>query len=291
MKNRFSLSRGFSLIEILIAIFIFGLLLAIGFLSYRFFEYGTELDIEAQSILAISKLAQTKTLASEGASQYGVHFEADKYVFFKGDTYIDGAADNEVHQLPSRLDIYSIVLNGGGNDVIFERISGITNQDGTIGLQITSDPSQTKTINISPFGKIELGASLPECCTTNRVTDYRHIHLDLDWSIQNANTLILDFFEAPQQENITMTDYFNGDQTEFDWSGIIDVNGQNQELHIHTYYLDEFDTILCIHRDMGENNEPLQITIVDEFMNKDIISYNADGSISILSGGGEEEIQ
>ena len=87
--------------------------------------------------------------------------------------------------------------------------------------------------------------------------------------------------------DIVMTDYFNGDQTEFNWSGVIDVNGENQELIIHTVFLDATNTILSIHRDQDLNNKPLEI-LIDS---KDIISYTADGEVAIETYGGTAEAQ
>ncbi|MFH1938171.1 MAG: hypothetical protein ABIJ60_01390, partial [Patescibacteria group bacterium] len=157
-----------------------------------------------------------------------------------------------------------------------------------IDLRLISETEKTKNINISSFGQIELDSSLIECCNTNRLADSRHIHLNLNWSIQNADILTLYFPDMPEvTENINMIDYFNADQTEFNWSGTINVNDQDQKLSIKTHFLDEFNTILCIHRSRDENNKPLQI-LID---NKDIVSYDINGEISIGFFGGTVEIQ
>ena len=280
--------KGLSLIEVLIVIFIIVLLVSISTLSYRFFERGTELESASQEILAVLKLVQTKTLASEKASQYGLHFENDRYILFKGNLYQAGALENKIYQLPSRLEIYQINLSDGGNDVVFKRISGESEQNGTIALRIVSEPSRSKTITIDASGRIELDPSLAECCTTGRLTDTRHIHLNLGWSIQGTSILTLYFPDIPEvTTNINMADYFNPGETEFDYSGIIDVNGQNQELRIHTHFLDATSTILCLHRDRAKNNKPLQISIDT----KDIISYTAEGEATIGTFGGSGQIQ
>jgi prepilin-type N-terminal cleavage/methylation domain-containing protein len=280
--------KGFTLIEFLIAITVIVLLIGISLISYRFFEKGTELENTAQNILATLKLAQTKTLSSEEASQYGVRFENNKYILFKGETYLEGAVDNKVYQLPIRLEIYNIDLFGGASSTVFQRISGMTDQSGTIDLRITSQPTRSKTISIQSSGQIDLEAGLDECCTTNRLTDSRHLHLDLGWSIQSSVILTLYFPDTPEKTvDINMADYFNPDKTEFDWAEVIDVNGQNQELRIHTHFLDEFNTILCLHRARDKNNKPLQV-LIDA---KDIISYTAEGEISIGTYGGTVEIQ
>ncbi|MFH1938521.1 MAG: type II secretion system protein, partial [Patescibacteria group bacterium] len=146
---------GFVLIELIIVIAIMVFLLGAVIVSYRSFEKRTELENTARNILITLELAQNKTLASENDSQYGVHFESDKYILFKGDAYESGSPDNEINQLSNRLEIYNINLTGSGSDIIFQRINGNTNQDGIIDLRLISDPEKTKSIDINSFGQIE----------------------------------------------------------------------------------------------------------------------------------------
>ena len=279
--------KGFSLIELLVVVLIIAILIGLAFVSYRLFEKRTELETTAQNILATLKLAQTKTLASEGASQYGVHFENDKYILFKGDTYQEGAVENKIYQLPKRLEIYDIDLADEGNDVIFRRISGHTQQNGAIRLRIISAPERTRTIIIQSYGLIELKTD-PADSPADPITDSKHLHFDLGWSIQDALVLTLFFSDTPEVTvDIEMADYFKKDTTKFDWKDEIDVNGENQELHVHTHFLDAFNTILCIHRDREKNNKPLQV-LID---NKDIISYEVDGTAYVGAYGGIVEVQ
>lgn len=279
--------KGFTLIELLLVILVIVILISLVFISYRLFEKRTELEITAQNILATLKLAQTKTLASEDASQYGVHFENDKYILFKGDTYQEGAAENKIDQLPKRLEIHDIDLADEGNDVIFRRISGHTQQNGAIRLRIISAPERTRTIIIQSYGLMELKTD-PASSPPDPITDSKHLHFDLGWSIQDALVLTLNFPDEPVViVDIEMADYFKKSETEFDWRDKIDVNGEDQELHVHTHFLDAFNTILCIHRDRKKNNKPLQVLIDD----KDIISYEADGTAYVGAYGGTVEVQ
>lgn len=279
--------KGLSLIELLVVVSVIIILIGLAFISYRLFEKGTELEVTAQNILVTLKLAQTKTLASEGASQYGVHFENNKYILFKGDTYQEGAVENKIYQLPKRLEIYNIDLADGGNDVIFKRISGHTQQNGTIKLRIISIPDRTRTIIIQSYGLMELKTD-PADSPPDPITDSKHLHFDLGWSIQDSITLTLNFPDEPVViVDIEMADYFKKNKTEFDWKDKIDVNGENQELHVHTHFLDAFNTILCIHRDRKKNSKPLQVLIDD----KDIVSYEADGTAYVGAYGGTVEVQ
>ena len=281
--------KGIILVEILLTSFIVVLIMVMAVVSYRFFERGTELEVTAQNILVTLKLAQTKTLASEGASQYGVHFENNKYILFKGDTYQEGAVENKIYQLSKRLEIYNIDLADGEDEdeVVFQRISGYTQQSGEIGLKIISEPERTRTIVIQSYGLMELKTD-PAGSPPDPITDSKHIHFDLGWSIQDSITLTLNFPDEPVViVDIEMADYFEKNKTKFDWKDKIDVNGENQELHVHTHLLNAFDTILCIHRDRKKNNKPLQVLIDD----KDIVSYTAEGTASVGAYGGTVEIR
>jgi len=283
MKNK----QGFTLIEIIIVMFVMVFLISTSIVSYRFFEKSTELEKTSQDIISTLKLAQTKTTSSEEASQYGVHFENNKYTLFKGDAYQAGLESNKIYNIPNRLEIYDISLTGEGSDVIFKRISGKTEQNGNISIRIISNTSKIKTVNIITSGVIEL-SNMTECCQTNRLTDTRHLHLNMGWSVQNSIILSLLFPNDPTANtDIDMIDYFNIDKTEFDWSGIINVNGADQELQIHTHSLNETNTILCIHRPKNKNSESLNILI--DSMN--IISYDINGEISVGAFGGAFEIQ
>jgi len=95
-------NKGFSLIEIVIALAILILIIGLAFASYRYFEKKTELETSTQKIVSILKTAQTKTLASEDDSSYGVHFEENRYILFKGETYQIETEENKVNQLPRR---------------------------------------------------------------------------------------------------------------------------------------------------------------------------------------------
>lgn len=279
--------NGFTLIEILLVMGVLIILMSMSIAGFRLFEGKTELKSYAQNALTILELARTKTLASKDASQYGVRFEQNKYILFKGDTYQEGADDNKVYQLPSRLKINKIDLTGGDNAVVFKRISGYASSSGAIEFG-TINQSATTTIAILPSGQIELEAKFPECCASGRLSDNRHVHLDLGWSIQGANTLTLYFSDVPDISiNINMANYFNTGQTDFDWSGEIDVNGENQELHIHTHFLDSVNSVLCIHRNQDDNNKPLNVFIDT----KHIISYTDDGEFLVGPYGGTAGIQ
>jgi type II secretory pathway pseudopilin PulG len=276
------LQKSFTLVELLVIFGILIILTAIAFPNLRFFQKESDLNNSTEEILNTLRLAQNKTIASEGASQYGVHFEIGKYVLFKGLSYNQAAIENEIHNLPESVEISEIDLAGGGSEVVFDRVTGTTNQSGKVTLRLKSDFTKTKTIYIENSGQVGLTSpTVPS--EASRIKDSRHLHFDLGWSIQNATYLKFQFLspEPDQIEIIDMAPYFNAEKTEFNWDNEDNpflVNGVNQVFRIHTHSLDSFNTLLCIHRDRsgGKNTEEVIIYIVDGGIDKDIVHYLAD---------------
>ncbi len=286
-SSKISRSGGFTLIEILVAMAILVLIAFLAIASFTTFRQQVEIDSSSQNILSVLRLARSKTLASESEDNYGVHFQSDKYVLFKGTVYDSNDAANKEYSLTDS-EIYSISLNGGGSDVIFNRIRGTTEEYGNVAIRLVSDTNKAHTININSYGQVSLNDSVTVSST--RVIDSRHLHFDLNWSIQNSTTLTLAFTDSPNPpvtQNIAMAGFFNVGKTVFDWSGTIAVNGSDQVIRIHTHSLDAFDTNLSINRDLRYNNKALTVSIDGQ----EIVTYSAAGVATIGAFGGTMTVQ
>lgn len=274
---------GFTLIELVVVIGILGILLLVGITFTRVFIRQVDLDTTSQQILSTLQLAREQTLASEDESRYGVHFETSKYVSFKGSTYSATDPDNKEYDLTA-AEIYEINL-GGASDVVFDRVRGTTSNNGNIKVRLTAETSRTETILINSSGQVSLQQTVSP--TDTRITDTRHLHFDLGWSIQGADTLRFNFFDDGVVEDIPMAGFFSAGETEFDWEGTIDVAGSEQNLRVHTHLLNATDTTLSIHRDGQKNDKAVQILIDG----KDIVSYTAAGAATVGSFGGTMSVQ
>jgi len=280
-------SEGFTILEILVVVGIIVILTGIALGAYNNFSKQVDLDVTTQGILSTLRDARSRTLASEGETVYGVHFETDKYTLFAGSVYDASASANKVQDLTS-TEIYSISLTGGGSEVLFDRIRGTTDQYGSLGLRLVDNPSRTQTITIDSGGQVSTQNTVNP--TDTRVTDTRHLHFDLGWSIQGGSTLTLTFADPPNPnvvQNVSMATYFNVGQSVFDWEDTIDVNGSDQILRVHTHNLDAFDTLLSIHRDRNFNDKAVTISI-DGLT---IVSYAADGTATVGASGGTMSVQ
>jgi hypothetical protein len=243
-----------------------------------------------KEIAAVLKSAQNKTLASEGNSRWGVYFDSgqNRFILFKGSEYNPEGAENEINEISERIEFSSLDLAGGENKIVFKRLTGETDQFGSVSLRLKESPEEIKTIYIENSGQIFTNlSSSPD--DQSREKDSRHFHFDLGWSIQNATALKFNFIDSGQVKTQSMTAFFNPEKTEFNWNNeetpfVID--GGNQVFKIHTHYLDGSNTVLCIHRERGEekNDQEVFIYIVDGGVDKEIAHYFADSSDSIAKG-------
>lgn len=143
--------KGFSLIEFIgmfAAVLVITVIVVGGFLA---FKRGSELTLAKEHALSQLREAKTRTLASRDNAAWGAHLEADRVIIFK-ESYSAGVAENEPIFLSASVEIGTITLAGGGNDIIFKRLTGETDQTGTIILRLKNDPAQTRIITIQSTG-------------------------------------------------------------------------------------------------------------------------------------------
>jgi len=282
--------KGFTLVEILTVIGILIIITATAIPIFHSFYMGLDLTNITKELTQTLILAQNKTLTSEGDGQWGIYFATSssphQFTLFKGANYAarDTSFD-KTYKLPKTVEIYEINLEGG-SEVVFERVSGETSNIGNLNLRLINDPNKTKTVCVARYiinfcGPVPLGGI---------ITNSRHVHFYLGWSIQNAAALKFDFIEAGQIKTIDMADYFKSNKTKFDWEGEFIIEEIKQKYRVHTHFLDAFDTLLCIHLDKN-NTEAVTVYIIDAEIDKEIVYYRADSTGIVGPYGGIFEIQ
>jgi Tfp pilus assembly protein FimT len=145
---------GFSLAEIIVVVASTAILATIIFLSFSGAQKNQALKNETENVVALIKEAQAKTLAGDGASQYGVHLQSDKAVLFTGSSYSSGASTNRTLLFNTTVTVASITLTGGGSDIVFSKLTGETPQYGTFIIKNTSTTANQKTITVNKLGLI-----------------------------------------------------------------------------------------------------------------------------------------
>lgn len=146
------MKNGFTLIEILITLSILVILSTIVLSTFRLFDEKEALSKDFFMIISTLEKARNQTLFSKDSSSYGVHFETNQVVLFKGETYSSSDPENVVNKLHSKVIISNISLEGAVSDVVFERLSGKTDQNGSVTITSKIDATNSKTINILKTG-------------------------------------------------------------------------------------------------------------------------------------------
>ncbi|HNW71344.1 MAG TPA: prepilin-type N-terminal cleavage/methylation domain-containing protein [Candidatus Paceibacterota bacterium] len=146
--------KGILLIEILIVIAIIGILTAIAIPQFSKMRQLQVLKNTTEDIVSASSKAKSQTLASLNSSEYGVHFDSDKIIIFKGTVFNSSSANNEVINVIYPATISDISLSGGANDFYFNRLSGTPSNTGTVTVSISSNPTLVKIITISATGSV-----------------------------------------------------------------------------------------------------------------------------------------
>jgi len=144
--------EGFTLTEILVVITIAIILFAIVVSGFVGLRENSDIALAVDDSISFLQEARAKTLSSDEASRYGVHFETTMFVLFAGDTYNASDPDNKNRMLPSTVEISNYALNSGGADVVFKRLTGETDEHGTVTFRLTNDPAVTHTIEIGRTG-------------------------------------------------------------------------------------------------------------------------------------------
>jgi len=148
--------RGFTLMEVLVGIAILLFLSVIAMSVFSNLRNTQSLNGSVEQIITVIEEARVKTLSSSKSLQYGVRFGSDKIVLFEGGVFIEGAINNQETLFPDSVEIYAVLLNEGGSDVIFRKLTGETDQFGTISVRSKKNQSVSKDIKIKSTGVIEI---------------------------------------------------------------------------------------------------------------------------------------
>ena len=150
------MNKGFTLIEILVALALLAIVSAITMASFSNLNKTNALDSSVANIVSILDEARSKTLASQNSEQYGVHLEQNQVISFIGNSYNSGDSDNVVFTINKLVEISDISLTSGGNDIIFDRLTGQVDQNGSLVVRLKSDNAVSTTVTVFGTGIIEV---------------------------------------------------------------------------------------------------------------------------------------
>ncbi|MFH1671337.1 MAG: prepilin-type N-terminal cleavage/methylation domain-containing protein [Candidatus Portnoybacteria bacterium] len=280
--------KGFTLAEILIVIGILVILAALAVPAFNVFLKESDLNRSSEEIAGLLRLAQSRTISSEGGSQWGVYFtdspDPDQYILFKGMSYaLRDVSFDEVYSFSENIEISAIVF-GGGQEVVFNRFTGSTNQPGSLSFSLKSDASKTRTVYVESSGLVEIISFLVPT-DNDRIKDSRHVVFDYSRAIAvNTESLTLNFDDT-FFETIPLADCFEDSQIYCEIE--FDAGGEFQKIKIHTTRLNSPDSRFSIHRDMRQNSKSLKIGLDDapDLEPGNLIEYSTDGLTTITTSG------
>ena len=148
--------KGFSVVETIIVIAVGIILAAIIVSAFSGFRDSQALNSTAEEVVASINKARSESLASKNFLQHGIHFETNQVVVFQGITYSPSDVNNVATKLSPFIEISSTSLNGGGADMVFQKFTGKTGQNGTITLRVKKNTTKIKIITVESTGVISI---------------------------------------------------------------------------------------------------------------------------------------
>ena len=138
MKNIYK--RGITIIELLVVLAVLGIIISVVTPQFSKIRENQVLKSGVQDVLSSLDKARSQTLASLNSSEYGVRFEADKIIIFKGAGF-SSSSDNEIIDIITPASITNVALGCTPPipcDIFFNRLSGSPSKTGTITVSTTS---------------------------------------------------------------------------------------------------------------------------------------------------------
>ncbi len=145
-------SQGITFIEILIVLLVIGILIAVILPQFSNIRENQVIKATVGDVLSTINKAKIQTLASVDSSSYGVHFQSDQIIIFKGSVFSALDINNEIIDIISPASISNVTFGGISDvsgDLYFSRIYGVPNTNGTVTI---STPSSSKIITIYQSG-------------------------------------------------------------------------------------------------------------------------------------------
>lgn len=147
-------NSGMTLIEILVVVAIAVILTGIATLSFYNFHSGQSLPNTVDEVTSLLNEARSRTLSGDSGLQYGVHIQSTSTILFSGAAYSSTSTTNKIILNDSMVVIASTTLQGGGTDIIFNKLTGETNQYGTFIIKNSATAVGQKTITVSKTGLV-----------------------------------------------------------------------------------------------------------------------------------------
>ena len=146
--------KAFTLVEVVIVVTLLAISIGV-VLSWTMDALDqAKLQTTTESVMGNIRRQQASARSTRSDVPHGIFFETNQYTLFSGADYATSdTSTRQLYSLPTQITFSNISLNGGGNELLFNRASGETDQDGSITLS-HEDISENNIITISPIGLV-----------------------------------------------------------------------------------------------------------------------------------------
>ena len=149
------MKRGVTILEILFSVAIFLILLSISISHWKGLASGEALFKDRAGVVSFFEQARSLSVSSKSNTTFGINISSTTVTLFKGSVYNPADSENKYYTFNSLVQAYSVVLNGGGYNVLFSRLSGNTSQYGTIRISLINNSNSSTTITILGSGVVQ----------------------------------------------------------------------------------------------------------------------------------------
>jgi len=121
---------GFTLIEVLIVVAVMGILSVIMINGYVSFQKSNELSENSKIVISFMRETQKNSISQKLGKKWGIKIEGnDTFTIFE-DPW-ETSVSKKSYNLPPSLQFDNFSINGGGSFIIFNKITGETDNYGT----------------------------------------------------------------------------------------------------------------------------------------------------------------
>lgn len=146
--------NGFTLIEIIVVVGVLMLIAGGATLLFLSTQASNQREVIVSEMMSSLRESQMRAMNGESQSEFGVYFEANRYVEFQGTSFVEGQEGNIVNLLSAGVTIQNVGFNGA-DYVYYERLTGETNYEGSVDVVVIGIAG-AKRISINKLGVVNL---------------------------------------------------------------------------------------------------------------------------------------
>ncbi len=146
--------KGFTLIEILITLAIFGIISTIGVNSYQQFQLKKQQDQIVFEIITTLEQQKTNSQTGKEGKNFGVQFNPSTFVLFSGSVFTN-SEQNKIIKINEQFQISETISNSD-NIIYFSKVFGESNESVSITISHITNRIPQKEIKIEKSGAISV---------------------------------------------------------------------------------------------------------------------------------------